>query len=130
MKLFILSFDNDDLDWFTKLKDSKVKTCKELIDAFMLKWKEKEPPVIKIVSSNASPDFDEKFTNVIQAMKFIHAMQSKAMKTYLVEAEAYFKHLDPIEPKLHSEQEKGFHLEIPNKPIDELLTGPEETKDF
>jgi hypothetical protein len=25
MKLFILSFDDDDLDWFTKLKDNRLK---------------------------------------------------------------------------------------------------------
>jgi hypothetical protein len=53
MKLFILSFDDDDLDWFTELKDNQVKTCKELIDAFMEKWKEKEPSVIKIVNLDA-----------------------------------------------------------------------------
>jgi hypothetical protein len=35
MKLFILSFDDDDLDWFTELKDKQVRTYNELIDAFM-----------------------------------------------------------------------------------------------
>jgi hypothetical protein len=57
----------------------------------MEKWKEKEPPVIKIVCSDASLDFDEKFTDVIHAMKFVHAMQLKAMETRLAEAEAYIK---------------------------------------
>jgi hypothetical protein len=63
MKLFILSFDDDDLDWFTELKDNQVKTCNELIDAFMEKWKEKESLDIKTVSSDnkdASPDSNKK----------------------------------------------------------------------
>jgi hypothetical protein len=47
MKLFILSFDDDDVDWLTKLKDKHVKTYNELIDSFMEKWKEKKPPNIK-----------------------------------------------------------------------------------
>jgi hypothetical protein len=130
MKLFILSFEDDDLDWFTKLKDKQIRTYKELTNAFMEKWKEKEPPVIKTVSSDASPDFDEKFTDVIQAMRFAHAMQLKDMEARLAEAEACIKYSDPIEPKLHNEQEKKFHLEILEKPIDESLTSHEETKDF
>jgi hypothetical protein len=63
-------------------------------------------------------------------MKFVHAMQLKAMETRLAEAEAYIKQWDPIEPELHSKQEKEFHLEIPEEPIDESLTSHEETKDF
>ena len=83
----------------------------------MEKWKEKESLNIKTVSSDnkgASPDFNEKFEDVIQAMEFIHAMQLKAMETRLAKAEAYIKHSDPIDPELHSEQEKEFHLEIPS----------------
>jgi hypothetical protein len=100
-----------------KLKDKQVRTYNELINAFMEKWKEKDSPNINMVNSDvnkdASPDFDEKFTDVIQAMKFVHAMQLKAMETRLAKAKAYIKHSDPIDPELHSEQEKEFHLEIP-----------------
>jgi hypothetical protein len=134
MKLFILSFDDDDLDWFTELKDKQVRTYNELIDAFMEKWKEKKPPNIKTVSSDikndASPDSNKKFKEVIQAMEFIYAKQLKAMEARLAEAEACIKYSDPIEPELHSEQEREFHLEIPEEPIDESLTGQEETKEF
>jgi hypothetical protein len=56
MKLFIMSFDDDDLDWFTKLKDNQVKTYKELIDAFMEKWNEEEPADITTVNSNVKRD--------------------------------------------------------------------------
>jgi hypothetical protein len=134
MKLFILSFDDDDLDWFTELKDKQVRTYNELIDAFMEKWKEKDSPNINTVNSDvkndASPDSNQKFKEVIQAMEFIYAKQLKAMKARLAEAEACIKYSDPIEPELHSEQEREFHLEIPEEPIDESLTGHEETKDF
>jgi hypothetical protein len=78
MKLFILSFDDDDLDWFTELKDNQVKTCNELIDAFMEKWKDKEPPDIKTVSSDnkdASPDSNKVLKDVCKAMEFIYAKQ-------------------------------------------------------
>jgi hypothetical protein len=37
MKLFILSFNDYDFDWFTELKDKQVKTYNELIRAFMEK---------------------------------------------------------------------------------------------
>jgi hypothetical protein len=130
MKLFILSFDDDDLDWFTKLKDKQIRTYKELTNAFMEKWKEKEPPIIKTVNSDASPDFDEKFTDVIQAMRFAHEMQLKDMEARLAEAEARINYSDPIEPEFHNKQGKEFHLEMPKEPIDESLTGHEETKDF
>jgi hypothetical protein len=86
MKLFILSFDDDDLDWFTRLKDKQVRTYKELTNAFMEKWKEKEPPVIKTVNSNASPDFDKKSTDIIQAMRSAHAIQLRDMEARLAEA--------------------------------------------
>jgi len=76
MKLFILSFDDDDLDWFTELKDKQVRTYNELIDAFMEKWKEKDSPSINTFNSNikkdASPDSNQKFKEVIQAMEFIY----------------------------------------------------------
>ena len=123
MKLFILSFDDDDLDWFTKLKDKKIRTYKELTKAFMEKWKEKEPPIIKTIDSDASPDFDEKFTDVIQAMRFAHAMRLKDMESHLAKAEACIKYSDPIEPEFHNKQGKEFHLEISEEPIDESLTG-------
>jgi hypothetical protein len=130
MKLFILSFDDDDLDWFTKLKDKQIRTYKELTNAFMEKWKEKEPPVIKTVSSNVSPDLDKKSIDIIQAMRFAHAMQLRDMEARLAEAEDFIKYSDPIEPELHSEQEREFHLEISKEPIDESLADHEETKDF
>jgi hypothetical protein len=130
MKLFILSFDDDDLDWFTSLKDKQIRTFKELTNAFMEKWKEKEPPIIKTVNSDASPDFDEKFTDVIQAMRFAHEMKLKDMEARLAEAEARINYSDPIELEFHNKQGKEFHLEMPKEPTDESLTGHEETKDF
>jgi hypothetical protein len=54
MNFFIISFDDYDLDWFTKLKDNQVKTYKELIDAFMEEWEEKEPLDIKNINSNVN----------------------------------------------------------------------------
>ena len=119
MKLFILSFDDDDLDWFTRLKDKQIRTFKELTNAFMEKWKEKEPPIIKTVNSDASPDFYEKFTDVIQVMRFAHEMQLKDMEARLAEAEAFIKYSDPIEPEFHNKQDNEFHLEIPEEIEDE-----------
>ena len=52
------------------------------------------------------------------------------MKARLAEAEASIKYSDPIKPELHNEQEREFHLEILEEPIDESLTGHGETKDF
>jgi len=77
MKLFVLSFDDDDLDWFTKLKDKHVKTYIELIDAFIEKWKEKKPPYIMLISPDAkidtSPDSIKKLKEIIQNMQFADA---------------------------------------------------------
>ena len=63
-------------------------------------------------------------------MRFAHAMQLRDMESRFAEAEACIKYSDPIEPELHNEQEKEFHLEILEEPIDESLIGHEETKDF
>ena len=52
------------------------------------------------------------------------------MESHLAKAEACIEYSDPIEPKLRSEQERKFHLEILEEPIYESLTGHEETKDF
>jgi hypothetical protein len=74
-----MSFDDDDLDWFTKLKDNQVKTYKELIDAFMEKWNEEEPPDIKTVNSNVKTDASaapvEELTEVIKATR-VHLCKS------------------------------------------------------
>ena len=43
------------------------------------------------------------------------------MESLLAEVEACIAYLDPIEPELHSEQEKEFHMEISEKPIDESV---------
>jgi hypothetical protein len=122
MKLFILSFDDDDLDWFTEVKDKHVRIYNELIDAFMGKWKEKKPPNMKTINSDvkndASPDSNQKFKEFIQAIEFIYAKQLKAMEACLAEAETCIKYLDTIEPELHSEQEREFHLEILEEPVD------------
>jgi hypothetical protein len=100
----------------------------------MERWKEKDSPNINTVNldvkNDASPDSNQKFKEVIQAMEFIYAKQLKAMEARLAEAEACIKCSNPIELELHSEQKKEFHLEIPEEPMDESLTGHEETKDF
>jgi hypothetical protein len=117
MKLFILYFNDDDLDWFTELKDKQVKTYNELIDAFMEKWKEKKPLDIKTINPDtkidASPDSNKKLKEVIQAMEFIYAKKLRAMEARLAEPEACIEYSNLIEPELHSEQEREFHLEIP-----------------
>jgi hypothetical protein len=82
------------------------------------------------VKNDASPNPNQNFKEVIQATECIYAKQLKAMKARLAEAEACMNYSDPIEPELHSEQEKELHLEIPEEPIDESLTGHKETKDF
>jgi hypothetical protein len=38
MKLFVLSLEEDALDWFMDLDDNKIKTIKEFIDAFVERW--------------------------------------------------------------------------------------------
>jgi hypothetical protein len=133
MKLFILSFDDDNLDWFMKFKDNQVETCNELIDAFMEKWKEKESTDIKTVSSDnkdASPDSNKKFKEVMQAMEFIYAKQLKAMEASLAEIEACVEYSDLVEPEFPREPRKKIHLEIPEEPIDESVIDQEETKEI
>jgi len=43
------------------------------------------------------------------------------MEVHLAEAIDYVEHSNTIEPVLHREQEKEFHLEIPEEPIDESV---------
>jgi len=52
------------------------------------------------------------------------------MEARLAEAEACIEYSDPIEPKLHNEQEREFPLQIQEEPIDESVTVQEETKEF
>jgi hypothetical protein len=52
------------------------------------------------------------------------------MEAHLAEAIDYVEYSDPIEPELHREQEKEFHLEIPEEPIDESVTDQEETEEI
>jgi hypothetical protein len=52
------------------------------------------------------------------------------MKAHLAEAEVCIKYSNPIEAEIQSEQEKEFHLEILEEPMDESSTIHEETKDF
>jgi hypothetical protein len=127
MKLFILSFDDDDLDWFTKLKDKQVKTYKELTNAFMEKWKEKEPPDIKTVNSDIKIDAPIKeLIEVIKATKFICVNQLKTMKSHLAIASNYIGYSDLIELELHKEHKEEFHLEILKEIEDESLVYQEE----
>jgi hypothetical protein len=131
MKLFIMSFDDDDdLDWFTELKDKQVKTYKELTNAFMEKWKEKEPPDIKTISSDIKIDVSttpiEKLTEVIKATKFICVNQLKILEAHLASASNYIGYSDLIELELHREYEREFHLEI----LDESVIDQEEIEEF
>jgi hypothetical protein len=130
MKLFIMSFDDDDLDWFMKLKDNQVKTYKELIDAFMEKWKEDEPPDIKTVNSNVKIDAStapiEELTEVIKATKFICVNQLKILEAHLASASNYIGYSDRIEREFHREYEEELHLEI----LDESVADQEETNEF
>jgi hypothetical protein len=64
------------------------------------------------VKNDVSPNSNQKFKEVIQAMEFIYAKQLKAMEARLAKAEACIRYSNPIEPELHSEQEREFHLEI------------------
>ena len=38
MKLFVLSLEEDALDWFTEQDDDKFKTLQEILDAFNERW--------------------------------------------------------------------------------------------
>jgi hypothetical protein len=134
MELFIMYFDDDDIDWFTKLKDNQVKTYKELIDAFMEKWNEEEPPDIKRIISNvktcASTTPIEELIKVIKSIEFICVNQLKILEAHLVSASNYIGYSDLIELELHREHEEEFHLETLNEPMNELVTDQEETKEF
>jgi len=114
LELFIMSFDDDDLDWFMRIKDNQVKTYKELIDVFMEKWKEDETPDIKIVNSNvniyASTTPIEELTEVIKATEFIYVNQLKILEAHLASASNYIGYLDRIEKEFHREYEEELHL--------------------
>jgi hypothetical protein len=87
MKLFSLTLvEGDAYDWFhdsddnefktiqdlihaflERFGDDQVETYNELVDAFMEKWKEKEPPDIKTISSDIKMDAPiEKLTEVLK----------------------------------------------------------------
>jgi hypothetical protein len=42
MKLFVLSLEEDALDWFSGLDDNKFTTIKDLIEAFPERWSDKK----------------------------------------------------------------------------------------
>jgi hypothetical protein len=102
--------------------DDQVETYNELVDAFMEKWKEKEPPDIKTGSSDIKMDAPiEKLTEDIKTTEFIGVNQLRISEAHLASTSNYIGYSDLIELELHSEQEREFHLEIPDEPINESL---------
>jgi hypothetical protein len=88
----------------------------------MEKWKEKEPPDIKTVSSDIKIDAPiKKLTEVIKAIEFICVNQLKIMEAHLASASNYIGYSDLIELELHREHKEEFHLEIPEEIEDESL---------
>ena len=54
MKLFVLSLEEDALDWFTEQDDDKFKTLQEIIDAFTERWGDKTEAQFLLANLHAS----------------------------------------------------------------------------
>jgi hypothetical protein len=73
MKLFVLSLEEDALDWFMELDDNKVKTIKELIDAFAERWGDRKENRHLLVALNSikknenetMEEFNKRFNELI-----------------------------------------------------------------
>ena len=54
MKLFVLSLEEDALDWFTEQDDDKFKTLQEILDAFNKRWGDRKEARCLLAALHAS----------------------------------------------------------------------------
>ena len=54
MKLFVLSLEEDALDWFTEQDDDKFKTLQEILDAFNERWGDRKEARFVLAALHAS----------------------------------------------------------------------------
>jgi hypothetical protein len=77
MKLFVLSLEDDALDWYEDKPNNSFKTLKELIDAFIEKWGEKRDqrhllPALNTIKKNENETMDEfnkRFNELVSSMQ-------------------------------------------------------------
>jgi hypothetical protein len=152
MQLFVMTLCEDlAYDWFHDSDDKEFKTIRdllfsflerfgddrdeiynELVDTFMDKWKRKNLPDIKTISSDLKIDHPpgpiEELTEMIQNVQFSHIEQLIAMEADFTET--YIEHPDLIELELHNEKDKEVHMEIPDESMDESVIYVEEIEEF
>ena len=76
MKLFILSLEEDALDWFTEQDDDKLKTLQEILDAFNERWGDRKEACFFFVALHASQknenetmeEFNKKFNDLVKSI--------------------------------------------------------------
>jgi hypothetical protein len=76
MKLFVLSLEEDALDWYEDMPDNKFKTLKDLTDAFIEKWGEKKDHrqllaalnSIKKNENETMDEFNKRFNELVSSM--------------------------------------------------------------
>jgi hypothetical protein len=94
MKLFVLSLEEDALDWYEDMPDNTFKTLKELLDAFTEKWGEKKdhrqllaaPNSIKKNENETMDEFNKKFNELVSSMHTDIKPLADAILIYYVEA--------------------------------------------
>ena len=72
MKLFVLSLEEDALDWFTEQDDDKFKTLQEILDVFNERWGDRKEAHFLFAGLHASQkkenetmeEFNKKFNDL------------------------------------------------------------------
>jgi hypothetical protein len=91
-----------------------------LIHAFLERWGE-ETGKLSLDRCFSSSHLDKKLIEDIKTTKFSGVNQLRILEAHLDSTSNYIGYSDLIELELHSEQEREFHLEILDEPINESL---------
>jgi hypothetical protein len=118
----------------------------ELVDDFMEKWRRKNLPNIKTISSDIevdSPPYSiQELKEIILNMQYAHTKQLEAIREQITSmedrlrikeydfTEAYIEYPDPLELELHSEKDEEVHGEILDGSMVEPIIHFEEIKEF
>ena len=76
MKLFVLSLEEDALDWFTEQDDNKFNTLQEILDGFNERWRDRKEAHFLLVALHASQknenetmeEFNKKFNDLFKIL--------------------------------------------------------------
>ena len=76
MKLFVLSLEEDALNWFTKQDDDKIKTLQEILDVFNERWGDRKEARFLLAALHVSQknenetmeEFNKKFNDLVKSL--------------------------------------------------------------